>query len=336
MTGSVLLVAMALAASQSAPVKDVVVLRNGDQLTGEIKELSRGRVELSTDSMGTVYVEWEDVARFTASNRFEVETVDGTLYLGTVGMDAGGRVAVTTAAGVSMLDSGAVIRISPIRQSFFRRIDGSLDVGFSFTKASGVAQLSASLDTNFRRPAYQYFLSFSGTFTRQPDADDTSRESMYLGNVRFLQNNWALMTLGFLERNEDLGFDFRGTGGFGVGKSLVKSNRGFFRVVGGLAYSREVPIDAPGVNNLDAMIVMGGEFYTYDFPKTEVAFASLVFPGVSNAGRVRLEVRGKLRRELAHDFYLAVTMYESYDSEPPVAGVDENDVGVTLSLGWTF
>ena len=35
---------------------DIVLLKNGDRVTGEVKSLERGKLTLSTDSMGTVYI----------------------------------------------------------------------------------------------------------------------------------------------------------------------------------------------------------------------------------------------------------------------------------------
>ena len=66
---------------------DVVVLRNGDRLHGEIKGLRFGRLELSTTSMSTIYVEWDKVVGLTSPNFFEVETADGVRYYGS--FDAG-------------------------------------------------------------------------------------------------------------------------------------------------------------------------------------------------------------------------------------------------------
>lgn len=40
---------------------DLVVLANGDRITGEVRGLSRGRLELDTDSAGTIHLEWADV-----------------------------------------------------------------------------------------------------------------------------------------------------------------------------------------------------------------------------------------------------------------------------------
>ncbi len=63
---------------------DVVVMQNGDRLTGEIKELERGRLKLDTDYMGTVEIEWEQVARLTSPQDFEIEDQIGGTYFGSL------------------------------------------------------------------------------------------------------------------------------------------------------------------------------------------------------------------------------------------------------------
>jgi hypothetical protein len=44
----------------------------------------------------------------------------------------------------------------------------------------------------------------------------------------------------------------------------------------------------------------------------------------------------KLKRELLKDFYIGLTGYDSFDNRPPGTDVSQNDVGFSLSLGWTF
>ena len=39
---------------------DIVSLKNGDRVTGEIEELQRGKLTVKTDSMGTVSIEWRE------------------------------------------------------------------------------------------------------------------------------------------------------------------------------------------------------------------------------------------------------------------------------------
>jgi hypothetical protein len=49
-----------------------------------------------------------------------------------------------------------------------------------------------------------------------------------------------------------------------------------------------------------------------------------------------VNVNAKFKREVLRDFYLGMTGYDSFDNRPPGTDVHENDVGFSLSLGWTF
>jgi len=42
-----------------------------------------------------------------------------------------------------------------------------------------------------------------------------------------------------------------------------------------------------------------------------------------------------LNIEIAHNLHWSFTLYESYDSQPPVSA-NKNDFGVTNSIGWKF
>ncbi|MDH3586936.1 MAG: hypothetical protein OEQ30_07595, partial [Gammaproteobacteria bacterium] len=61
---------------------DVVLLVNGNTITGEIKSLEFGALRYSTDSMGTVSVDWEDIVSITTKQTLQLEVSDGTRYFG--------------------------------------------------------------------------------------------------------------------------------------------------------------------------------------------------------------------------------------------------------------
>jgi hypothetical protein len=42
---------------------DVILVSNGDRLTGEIKQLEHGILRLGTNYMGEVQIEWDDIVR---------------------------------------------------------------------------------------------------------------------------------------------------------------------------------------------------------------------------------------------------------------------------------
>ena len=59
---------------------DVVYLNNGDRITGEAKSLERGKLEFKTDHMGTVYIEWEDIAEIISTTGQSVELANGQRF----------------------------------------------------------------------------------------------------------------------------------------------------------------------------------------------------------------------------------------------------------------
>ena len=128
----------------AAPKTDVVVLINGDRITGEVKELERGILSYSTDFMGILRIEWGKIAQLRSDQLLEIELLDGTrmhgrpTQLGERGAmhleaDQGGavrRVPLDSAARIAALDEGQ------LRD----RLDSYLSFGWSAAAANDVSQ----------------------------------------------------------------------------------------------------------------------------------------------------------------------------------------------------
>jgi hypothetical protein len=320
----------------SAADTDRVLLANGDRLSGEVKRLERGRLELSTVSLSTIYVEWDKVVSITTAGRLEVETSDGARYVGTLGTAGPKQLMVVGSSASIPLDLWSVVRMVPLRQTFLGRLSGSFDMGFSYAKSTGVATLSVNGDATYRRDEGEGTLRLSENFTRQPDVPESNRTSLKLGYAYYLPDRWVALWQGIAEQNRDLGFELRATGTAGIGRHLKRTNRSTFDAMGGVAIGREKPLDGPTVTNVEGLLGVNGSFFTYDYPKTDVTFQLATYPSFSEWGRVRIDFDTRFKRELYHDLYLAFTVYDAYDSRPPTEGADRNDIGVTLSLGWSF
>ena len=63
---------------------DVISLRNGNTITGEIKSLNKGTLEYSTDDMGTLSVKWDKILRIRSRDFFQVELRNGNRLFGTL------------------------------------------------------------------------------------------------------------------------------------------------------------------------------------------------------------------------------------------------------------
>jgi hypothetical protein len=328
---------VALAATDAwAQKPDKVQLSNGDILTCEVKLLDRGRLQVSTDDLGTVYIEWDKVASITAPGQFYVETSSGLRLLGQLATILPDQLDVIQQTGPVSLDRMSVVLIAPIGQRWWNRIDGAVNLGLSYTQSSGVAQLTFSANAMYRRPNQQLSASASSYFTRQEEADDSSRHAVDLGSARSIGRQSLWLIQGGFMRNEELGYELRGTVSGALGHYLVRSNRAIVAVGGGLSTSHERPVEGDSTQNLEALITARQSFFTYDSPKTDIATTVNLYPGLSQWGRVRLEVDGRFNREIVKNFTIGITIYDSYDSDPPTEGAKKNDVGFSLTIGWTF
>ncbi len=83
--GTVTLALILAASPLHAPKTDVVILENGNQITGEIKKLERGKLEYSTDDIGRIHIQWDKIMHIESSKFYEIELQTGVRYYGAIG-----------------------------------------------------------------------------------------------------------------------------------------------------------------------------------------------------------------------------------------------------------
>lgn len=326
------------AAVQAQAKTDVVSLVNGDRITGEVKRLERGQLELSTDDEGTIYFEWDKVVSVEAARQFEVETTDGLRYLGTLG--AGGRrsIVITGLMGPVTLTTTEVTFITPIGRSFWRRLDGSIDAGFSYTRSSEIAQLNLNSATVFRKPAFEARLTASATLIESygEGGGRDDRGVLQASYQRFRGKHLVIAAAAAFENNESLGIRLRSQLGVAIGPRLVNTNRAQLFVGAGLAVNDERGIDTDPTQNVEGVLLFRTSYYSYDRPRTNVDVAFQYFPSLTDLGRQRSQLDASVKREVWKDLFLALNLFDSFDSRPPNPASESNDVGIVLSLGWSY
>ena len=334
-------VVLAFVVVPSAPAwaqrTDVVTLANGDRNTGEIVELDRGRLKFETDDAGTILFEWDKIATVEAARQFEVTTSDGRRFLGSLGRSSAQSVLIITANDTITLSMSEVTGMIPIGASLWARLDGSIDAGFTYTRSSGIAQFNLNSEITFHRPAFMLQLTTSDTLIRRSDEEKRDdRGSVDFSYVRYVGRQWFWAGVARFESNESLGLTLRSQLGGWAGLRLVNTNRARFEVGGGAVYNNEDGVDTEPTQNVEGLIGFQGSYYTYDRPKTTVDASVDYFPGLSEWGRHRLQINTAVKRELWKDFFVALNLYDTFDSEPPSPDAERNDVGVVISLGWSY
>lgn len=319
---------------------DLVFLTNGDRITGEIKQLDRGILQLSTNDIGTIRIEWEDVDSLVSIYRFRVEDRDGPKYFGTIALTADGLLEVNDESSRSGVPQQSVIGITPLEASFWQQLDGSISLGLSYTKSNSLLQVTTDINVRRRTETRSVELDISSIATSQEDEETLRREDLSLTYLRLFDGPWFVGAGASAQSNDELGLDLRVQFSPGVGLNLVQSNHNDLMSSVGLSVNREWSEGSDGtterVYNLEAFLTVEHGVFRYDYPKTDITSDITFYPSLSNSGRVRAEIDISASREIVSDFTVVLSFYDSWDNDPPDETAAKNDYGLVASVGWTF
>ncbi len=312
---------------------DSVWIRNGDRITGEVESLSRALLKYSTNDLGTIYIEWDKVERISTTTILEVQLGSGRKFYGPLGLGPAGALIL----GADTLSLFEIVKMAPIERKVLGRVNGYLDLGFSYQKAHKAVQLSTGAKVVYRGPSAETTLEITTFLEDRDDAAKSSRLSTALTERLFVSNRWSTGFLVGYDQNEEL--DLAGRGrlvGFGS-RMLAQSHHIEFRATGGMVLTRERYVDTDSTTTgFEGLIAAYFQAFRYDRPKLDASLTSQAFPSFTIRGRVRLQNDFRVSYELVKDFMLTGTVFDTYDSKPQAAGASKNDFGTTLAISWTF
>lgn len=322
---------------------DVVILVNGNAVTGEVKSLEFGSLRYSTDSMGTVSIDWEDITSVSSRQALQIELSDGTRYFGEI-QPTGDKysVRIVTASQELVIETSNIVRITPIEVSehFLQRLDGSFSFGIQTQKSSQITTSNLATDVSYRTRKYLTGLRANSSITDQKDEDtndrDTkARQSLGLNYQRFRANRWFTDWFTAWEKNDELGISNRLSAGGAVGRYIVQTNKSQFSLAAGLQGTKSnfIGIDE-GTTEAEGRFEIRYQRRNLA-PETNFRFTTTIFPLLEDFSQYRAESDISLRREVFEDLFLEFVLGYSYISEPPT-GAEKSDYTATTSLGYSF
>ena len=321
-------------------VDDVVVLKNGDRLTGEIKGLQSGELRFKSDYMAeAVRLDWSRIERLESKSTFMILLVDGKLVTDVIRLlpshsdEVANFVIGNSGITVHQLD---VIRITPADRHFWKRLEGSIDFGFSFTSGNDQYQTNLAATSTYRTGDHSFTASIDSSFSGQTEGDSLRRNQFSFDYRKQLSRRWYVGGLFDLLHSDQQSLDLRTTVGALAGRNVVQTENTRLSLFAGIAGTREhysESIGRPRTTNADA--ITGADFATFRFNRTDIRSRFSLFPSLTTPGRMRLQATSDLRIKIVKDLWWGFHVYENFDSKPPVRA-DQNDLGVSTSLGWKF
>ena len=314
--------------------KDVVITTSGDRLVGEIKNVNKDLLTLSTDYSDSDFkIKWEKVASIESDRQFVVETFDGKRILGSLKPEAEKK-AVTEVAGTSV-PLPEVAGVQPIERSLWSRFDLGFNLGYSMTRANSAKQFSLGGNLSYRDERNLDSAFFNAFKNTQSNAPQTSQWQFGNDLRHFLGKQWYVNTIQDFLNSQEQGLDLRTTLGGGGGRYLFRTSKHYLALGGGLDWANENYIDptVPTKNSAEAYV--GTEFYTEKLKITDLVTRLTLYPSLTIPGRYRIGYTFNLDFNLPGDWYFRIGVYDNFDSQPPT-GLTRNDYGWTNSFGLKF
>src|SRR5215469_10739347 len=224
----------------AAPSNDILVMKNGDHMTCQIKGLSGGVLYVGLPYViETLSVDWSKVAHLESKQLFLVKTEDGSVYQGTLNTPEEGvgrpiKIEITETDGHgTVIDASQIVRMIATSDKFWQRFNGEIGFGTIYSKGNQSTQYSLNSETSYVRERWSARAGFLSNLSSSTGATVSTRNSLNFGALHLLPwNHWFYSGLGALLQSSEQGIALQSTFGGGLGRYLTHTNRATIAIVG--------------------------------------------------------------------------------------------------------
>ena len=323
---------------------DVIVMKNGDRWTGEIKALDAGVLFVSLSYVdGTVSVDWSQVANIESKQPFIVRTADGSVYTGLLKTaeqtaDSPVTLQVVEENYTVPLARAHVVQVEQTSLQFWRRFNGDVSFGLTYSKGNNATQYNVNSGVGYVRERWETNLGYTSNLSANNGSKTSTRNETTLGGQHLLRrsNYFYAGTADFLQSSTQ-GIDLQTTLGGGIGKFLKRSNRIIWTVTGGLGWQKTAYTTTVlgGTDQQLGAAMIATRLQVFTFKKTNLDFTATLLPVLSDLGRVKFSTNASYYLKIFGNFDWNVSFYGNWDNRPPPT-FSGSDYGTSSGISWKF
>ena len=340
--GAAMLAAIPLSARKNT---DVIIMKNGDRITCEIKGLRFNTLYISVPYiLGTLSVDWSRVDHLKSHQLFLVRTQNGTVYTGALSTpETSGRRPVQidiqeTSEERVTLERTQVVNVNETSTNFWQRLNGRVGMGLTYSKGNNATQYNLTSDINYPQERWSADAAYSSNLASSTGAQTSTRNEIGFSAQRLMRwNNWYYTGITDFLQSSVQGIQWQSTFAGGVGRIIKNTGATSFSLYGGFAWQRINYHQAivPAATQQVTSGLIGSALNIFRFDRTTLTVRANLLPAVSEPGRVHFNLNSsyyvKLWGKLDWDF----TFYGNWDNHPP-PGFSGSDYGTSSGLSVSF
>lgn len=325
---------------------DVITMKNGDKITGEIKGLHGGVLAVDLDYVdGTISLDWAKVMRLESSQLFVVMAEDGSSYEGTLHTIESApsqpmNVEIIEQIGKKIqVERSHVVKLTETSERVVERFNGAVNLGVIYSKGNSATQYNFGTEVEYLRERWAAQSFYSSTLSSSSGATTSTRNQLQLSGYHLLPwENYYYGGLGNFLQSSVQGIRLQTTVGGGLGHFFKNTNSTNIAVLAGFGLQStnyKPPGTTPiGTNNLAAALV-AAQIKLFKFKKTNLDVNALLVPALSDFGHVRFDTNITYYLKLFKNLNWNASFYGNWDNRPP-PGLTGSDYGTSSGLSWTF
>jgi hypothetical protein len=315
---------------------DTVTFFNGDRAVCEIKSLSQGKLSISTVAMGTISVEWRKVSNVKSKRQFEIILSDHSSFYGRIdGVDSLREATLNFGIFVQTVPLKDIVGLNPIREKFWKKLDGSLSMGLSFTKGTENLQFNSGGNVSYRTKRAVHSISFNTNISENQASRSTKQDAGYRYQLNYKNRIYNAIDIRW-EQNTELGIDSRLISTLSVGYSPIENNFNVLSAEIGGSGNNETTTEGSSSYNAEGLIRLKYDLFIFANPKIFINILFETFPSFTVEDRIRSNLDSKITWEIFNDFTLSMSYWFNSDSKPANTDALNFDWGTTTSIGYKF
>jgi putative salt-induced outer membrane protein YdiY len=336
---------LAACPAQAREKSDIIIMKNGDKITCEIKRLRSDTLFIKVDYiLSTLSVDWKKVDHIESRQLFLITTRDGTVYTGALSTPqilAAQPLeieVIETHEKKSTLDRTQVTKMEETSNNIWQRFSGETGLGFTYSKGNQTSQYTLNSETDYAEERWSAGLDYSSNLTSNSSSNVSTRNEISISAQRLLRwNNWYYIGVADFLQSSVQGIHWQDTFGGGLGRNLKNTGRTFFTIYGGFGWQQ--------INYQESMFpsraqqvtsgLVGAKLRLFRFDRTNLTISATLLPAISDPGRLHFNLNSaysvKLWRKLNWNF----TFYGNWDNRPPPE-FSTSDYGASSGLSVNF
>ena len=343
-----LVVVFLVLAFSSRLFADLVVLKNGDRLTGTIVKSDGKALIIKTEFAGEVTVQWPAIQEINSTQSLHVGLNNGQTVMGPVATSDGNFAVNTSANGTVTMPKTAVVAMrsdaeeaayqKSLRPGLTQGWGGGANVGFALTRGNSQTKnlaLAFSADRKTQTDHLGLYLNSVYATNDAPGAIPATTANTIQSGARYDHNITARL-FGFVgadfQTDALQNLNLRSALGGGLGFHVINDNRTTLDLLGGLNYTRE---NYTTFNRNFAALTLGEELSQKLGASTVLTQKLYFYPDLSDTSQYRGVFNFGTVTKINKWFGWQNAFGDIYVTNPP-AGKKQNDIILTTGLNVSF